>query len=150
MRALPKPRPETLMLPADGTDLNELIGELQSSHGVPQYPQEYRITIKVATDRPERAERGERPERPERAAAQPDGQKEAPRRESAPSNGVKREKAPPPGRMAAGAEGDAPREGQPRKRSRRRGRGRGRGKGNNGAPNTNGNGGTPSGGTPPG
>ena len=34
-------------LPPDGTDLDELIGALQSEYGVPATPQEYRLIIKV-------------------------------------------------------------------------------------------------------
>jgi hypothetical protein len=34
-------------LPPDGTDLDELIGALQSEYGVPTTPQEYRLIIKV-------------------------------------------------------------------------------------------------------
>lgn len=34
-------------LPPDGTDLDELIGSLQSEYGVPATPQEYRLIIKV-------------------------------------------------------------------------------------------------------
>src|SRR5688572_5807593 len=48
VRALPQERPESLTAPPDGQNLEELIGELQSTWGVPQYPQEYRLLIKVA------------------------------------------------------------------------------------------------------
>lgn len=34
-------------LPPDGTDLDELIGALQSEYGVPTTPQEYRLIIKA-------------------------------------------------------------------------------------------------------
>ncbi|HWL66141.1 MAG TPA: hypothetical protein VNP73_09230 [Actinomycetota bacterium] len=51
MRALPRERPATLSAPEDGQKLEELIGDLQSVWGVPQYPQEYRITVKVQEDR---------------------------------------------------------------------------------------------------
>jgi len=34
-------------LPPDGTDLDDLIGDLQSEYGVPTTPQEYRLIIKV-------------------------------------------------------------------------------------------------------
>jgi hypothetical protein len=34
-------------LPPDGTDLDDLIGALQSEYGVPTTPQEYRLIIKV-------------------------------------------------------------------------------------------------------
>jgi hypothetical protein len=36
-----------ITLPPDGTDLDELIGALQSEYGVPATPQEYRLIIKV-------------------------------------------------------------------------------------------------------
>ena len=40
--------PTTLKtLPPDGTDLDQLIGALQSEYGVPATPQEYRLIIKV-------------------------------------------------------------------------------------------------------
>jgi hypothetical protein len=48
VRALPRERPDNLVLEPDGQSLEGVIGELQSEYGVPQYPQEYRITIKVA------------------------------------------------------------------------------------------------------
>src|SRR5687768_13671048 len=60
VRALPRERPETLTLPPDGATLEAVIGDLQSQWGVPQYPQEFRITLKVAEDRDARAERAER------------------------------------------------------------------------------------------
>ncbi|HEX2241395.1 MAG TPA: hypothetical protein VHJ82_09675 [Actinomycetota bacterium] len=115
VRAIPQPRPESLTAPADGTTLEQVIGELQSHWGVPQYPQEYRITIKVADERDARVERAEEP-RP--AEPSPDG---APRRERAPSaprveppSGVLREQAPRRrrrrrrGRGGAGPSGPAP------------------------------------------
>ncbi|CAN5815441.1 hypothetical protein BH23ACT12_BH23ACT12_02930 [soil metagenome] len=34
-------------MPPDGTDLDDLIGALQSEYGVPATPQEYRLIIKV-------------------------------------------------------------------------------------------------------
>lgn len=57
VRALPRDRPAALTAPPDGTSLEQVIGELQSEFGVPQYPQEYRITIKVAEERDGRVER---------------------------------------------------------------------------------------------
>ena len=56
MRALPRERPATITLPPDGMTLEQVIGDLQSEMGVPQYPQEFRITLKVAEER-DRAER---------------------------------------------------------------------------------------------
>jgi len=52
------PRDARLTADPDGQDLDLIIGELQSRWGVPQYPQEYRITIKVAEERQEKVERG--------------------------------------------------------------------------------------------
>ncbi|MDQ3916777.1 MAG: hypothetical protein M3323_15830, partial [Actinomycetota bacterium] len=51
VRALPRERPAELTAPPDGQSLDTIIGELQSNYGVPAYPQEYRITIKVAEDK---------------------------------------------------------------------------------------------------
>jgi hypothetical protein len=119
VRALPRERPATLTAPPDGQTLEVLIGELQSEYGVPQYPQEYRITVKVADDK----DRGERPapEEPGTAAAPSTGNG-SPRREKAPA-------------MTA-APGATPGEklpGPSRKRSRRRRRRRGGGGGGGGA-----------------
>ncbi|HEY7876102.1 MAG TPA: hypothetical protein VIG64_13380 [Actinomycetota bacterium] len=129
VRALPRERPATLTAPPDGQTLETLIGDLQSEYGVPQYPQEYRITLKVADDK----ERGERPVADDAATPAPPG---------APTNGgPRREKAP--AMKSSGSPGEAPREqargAAPRKRSRRRRRRRG-----------SGGGGGPSGGAPPG
>lgn len=108
VRATPHPRPESLTAPPDGTTLDQVIGELQSQWGVPQYPQEYRITIKIADERDTRVERVEDAPSPATVA-----DRSAPRREKAPSaprvdapEGAVREQAP---------------------RRRRRGRRRGRG-----------------------
>ena len=111
VRALPRERPETLTAPPDGQVLEDIIGELQSTWGVPPYPQEYRITIKVAEERESRPESsdgdggrpksggGERPER-QRAPKAPARTEGGPRREKAPaapgmagSAGPQREKA---------------------------------------------------------
>jgi hypothetical protein len=51
VRALDKERPDTLTAEHDGTTLEQVIGELQSRWGVPESPQEFRITIKVGEDR---------------------------------------------------------------------------------------------------
>ncbi len=112
MRALPRERPSSLTAPHDGLTLDEVIGDLQSQWGVPQYPQEYRITIKVAD------EREPRPERP--VEDQPDDRIQAPAIGGMP----RREKAPAPPRVVATGDGRGE---QPlRRRRRRRGR-RGRG-----------------------
>jgi hypothetical protein len=119
VRALPRERPATLTAPPDGQTLETLIGDLQSEYGVPQYPQEYRITVKVAD------ERAERP-----AAEEPSPRVPPP--PAPPGNGApRREKAP----GMKTATGEAPREqaaGAPRKRSRRRRRRRGGGGGGSG------------------
>lgn len=119
VRALPRPRPESLMLPPDGQDLEELIGELQSTWGVPQYPQEFRITIRVAEPR-DRDRGGDRGQAPQSDA------KEAVPQPPADPNAPRREKAPPPQRLADGEapSGDG---GQRKRRSRRRRRGKGPG-----------------------
>lgn len=111
VRALPRERPEILTAPADGQILEDIIGELQSTWGVPPYPQEYRITIKVAEERESRSESndgegsrskpaGERSGRPPRADKSP-ARTDGPRREKAPAapglsatSGPQREKAP--------------------------------------------------------
>lgn len=104
MRALPADRPKSLTAPADGQTLEGIIGDLQSQYGVPQYPQEYRITIKVGE---------EREGRPETVPAESAG-------EPLPSkaDGPKREKAPaPPALMRS--ESSSP-SGSRRRRGRRR------------------------------
>jgi hypothetical protein len=113
VRALPRERPATLTAPPDGQTLEVLIGELQSEYGVPQYPQEYRITLKVADER-DRTERSA-PEEPAPPPAQGNG---SPRREKAPAMGAT-------GGAAAGEKLPGP----SRKRSRRRRRRRGSGGG---------------------
>jgi hypothetical protein len=116
VRALPRERPTTLTAPPDGQTLETLIGELQSEYGVPQYPQEYRITLKVADDK----DRSERPA-PEDPGAAPPPPAQA-------NGGPRREKAP----AMSSAPGEGAREqpaGPSRKRSRRRRRRRGSGGG---------------------
>jgi hypothetical protein len=103
---------DTTTAPDDGRKLEDVIGELQSIWGVPQYPQEFRITVKVAEDRSE----GRSTDEP--AAT------EGP-------TGVMRERAPAAPRVApsSGAERGAGREQAPRRRRRtRRGRRRGGGR----------------------
>jgi hypothetical protein len=95
--------PDRLTAPPDGQRLEEVIGELQSIWGVPQYPQEYRLTIKVA-------------EEGTRAAAPANGVTKGP-------NGVTRERAPAAPRVAAGSSETAGRSKTTRRRRRaRRGR----------------------------
>ena len=116
VRALPKERPETLTAPPDGQTLEGVIGDLQSTWGVPPYPQEYRIILKVAEEKEARSDAGN-------GQSQSRGSTERPAREQAsdqPSEqGPRREKAP----AAPGLTQGAQREKAPRKRRRRRKRG---------------------------
>jgi hypothetical protein len=121
VRATPKERPSTLTAPADGQTLEGIIGELQSVWGVPQYPQEYRITIKVAEEKDQRAD----------TSGDDNGRADAPARAN--GDGPRREKAPAaPLMRMRGEGGDQPSEGSPRKH--RRGRRRRRGGGGGGGP----------------
>ena len=112
MRADPKRPPARLTRDHDGTTLEQVIGELQSEHGVPQHPQEYRITLKVAE------ERGEKAQVTEELADPPDEEsivpgEERPRREKAPA-------APRIGGTSGEAEGPTTTKSTKRRRSRRR------------------------------
>ncbi|MGH2697778.1 MAG: hypothetical protein ACRDJL_01090 [Actinomycetota bacterium] len=113
MRAPQRRRPEALMLPPDDRRLEDIIGSLQSEMGVPQSPQEYRLMVKVASER-DTSGRSHRPS------------------DSADNNGAgdangkpKREKAPAPPRVGEGDAATAQREKAPsrKRRSRRRRRG---------------------------
>lgn len=101
VRALPTERPDQLTAPHDGVTLEEVIGDLQSSWGVPQYPQEYRLTIKVAEEREAKASEpsvsldSQAKQRAEEGQA-PAGPGEGPIREKAPAPPLLRESAPPP------------------------------------------------------
>ena len=120
VRALPKERPASLTAPPDGQSLDKIIGELQSNYGVPAYPQEYRITIKVAEEKPA-------------GTAQPAPPKTVPAPEGAP----KREKAPAAPRVGPEGSQDAVEPERPARRRRgrrRRGRGRGPAGGPGGSP----------------
>jgi hypothetical protein len=98
-QAIKGPVPADLTAPADGQSLEDIIGDLQSRWGVPQYPQEYRITLKVA-DEPKAA--------PSPPAASENG-------------GVTREKAPAAPRVGPTAgDGGVKREKAPRRRRRSR------------------------------
>lgn len=118
-RAAPRPQPARVGAPPDERTLEGVIGELQSTWGVPQHPQEYRITLKVASEREARAERlpsvelvtAESPVEPEANGR--------PRREKAPA-------APRIGALSSDApeEGDAPARRKRSRRRRRRGGGR--------------------------
>ena len=118
MRALPKERPAQLTAPPDGQSLEKIIGELQSNYGVPAYPQEYRITIKVAEEKPA-------------GTAQP----APPKTVTAPEGAPKREKAPAAPRVGpeGSEEGTVAERPAKRRRGRRR-RGRGRSPGSSGEP----------------
>lgn len=121
------PRPKTLTAPPDGQKLEAIISELQSVWGVPQYPQEYRLTLKVAEERDVRPARrsssrgGEGSPRAGARAASTEATSETP------DPGPKREKAPAAPQVGAVAsKNEVPQEASParRKRSRRRRRGR--------------------------
>ena len=105
------PRDARLTAEPDGQDLDLIIGELQSRWGVPQYPQEYRITIKVAEERPEKVERSNG-----NGNGNGNATPAEPRR--GPSGAV-RERAPAAPRVAA-AGGDDAIEERPKPRKRRR------------------------------
>ncbi len=113
MRALPRERPAALTAPPDGQSLDAIIGELQSNYGVPAYPQEYRITIKVAEEKTPAAVAGGN------GAA-------APKATPSSDSGPKREKAPAAPRVVSeGSEEAAPETAKARRKRNRRRRGRG-------------------------
>jgi hypothetical protein len=62
-----------------------VIGDLQSQWGVPESPQEYRITLKVSEEREARTVVEERREEPPEAETPIDASGERPRRERAPA-----------------------------------------------------------------
>lgn len=127
MRALPGEPPQSLTAEPDGTVLEDLIGELQSSWGVPQYPQEYRLLIKVAESR----------DRSSTARSEASDEEREPKERRAPDQAAvdtrsdgqpRREKAPLPQELSGGtgpaAERPAgSRSGRRRRRRRRRGGG---------------------------
>ena len=135
VRALPRERPAELTAPPDGQSLDTIIGELQSNYGVPAYPQEYRITIKVAE---EKAAGGGGQAAPSKTAPAPEG---APKREKAPAP----PRVGPEGEAEEGAQQERPAK---RKRSRRR-RGRGRSPGASGGSDSGGPSSPPSAPPPP-
>ena len=120
VRGDPKRPPAQLTGEHDGTSLEQVIGELQSTWGVPQHPQEFRITLKVAEDRGDRAVATEERVDPESDTAA-DGD-DKPKREKAPA-------APRIGASAAQAEGAETTEKTTRKRRSRRRRRRSKGSG---------------------
>ena len=100
--------------PHDGTTLEQVIGELQSAWGVPQHPQEYRITVKVAEERSDRnGGPASAPSRQERSGA---GQNV----ERSPQNGERpREKAPAAPRIGPSGESEPSSSAGSRTRKRR-------------------------------
>jgi hypothetical protein len=107
------------MLPPDDRRLEDIIGSLQSEMGVPQNPQEYRLTVKIAEERDNSTRNHKQSE-----IKPPNGE----------SDGKpKREKAPAPPRVGNGDAPAAQREKAPsrKRRSRRRRRG-GRSRGGSG------------------
>ena len=124
-------RPQkALTAPPDGTTLEDVIGELQSTWGVPQNPQEFRITLKVADEREARSDArtvAEIREEPEDDSRHTDG--------AARRGLLRRERAPAAPRIGASANGDsgAKRERAGRAGRSRRRRHRGRGGGGSGS-----------------
>lgn len=98
---------------SDDVTAEDIIGQLQSEHGVPQYPQEYRITVKIAEERSRKNGAGEDEETGETPSASAGGE----------PTGVRREKAPAAPRMPS-AQGDRRASGSGPKKKRRRRRGR--------------------------
>ena len=107
--------PTVVGAPHDGRTLESVIGELQSEWGVPQSPQEYRITLRVAEERQVRGEAVASIEEVKEDLP-PRRSGDAPRREKAPA--APRIGATPP--SAGSTDEPAPTR---RKRSRRRRRG---------------------------
>jgi hypothetical protein len=91
------PPPARLTTEPDGQTLEGIIGDLQSVWGVPQYPQEYRITVKVAEPKPT-----------------------APVKETISPNGITRERAPAAPRVSPQDSADDGRRKRVRRRRRRR------------------------------
>jgi hypothetical protein len=131
VRAPARKPPANLSRPPDGLTLEQIVGELQSELGVPQSPQEFRITLKVAEDRPRAGgatavvEERSDPEDPEELV---DADASSPDTSVATEDSgarVRREKAPAAPRVGAvegsGEEGEAPRKKRRRSRRRRRG-----------------------------
>lgn len=119
-------RPERLTRDPDGTTLEQVIGELQSNWGVPQFPQEFKITLRVAGESRgggDAVEAEEVLEDPADTQARTGNGTDRPRREKAP--------APPRLAVASGEDGAV----RPKRRRRARRR---RGKGPGSSPNSNG------------
>ena len=121
VRGEPKRPPAQLTAPHDGTTLEKVIGDLQSEHGVPQHPQEYRITLKIAD---EKGDKGtlveEKVDATEETEIPPGGQ---------PNQKPRREKAPAAPRIgSSAAEAEEPGQSRSKKRRSRRRRRRPKGK----------------------
>jgi len=116
VRAENRPDRSDLTAEADGRTLEGVIGELQSVWGVPQNPQEFRITLKVANGAGSRGEPVAIEEVREEVPLK--GRGGAPRREKAP--------AAPRISPGVGAEAEQPAAPAPRRRGRRRRRRRAR------------------------
>ena len=119
VRAPDRKRPDTLMLPADDRRLEDIIGSLQSEMGVPQNPQEYRLTVKIAEER----DNSNRSHKPAEVKAPTVSRMASPEREGTGTAQRRRRRCPAAQREKAPSR---------KRRSRRRRRG-GRGGGNSGA-----------------
>lgn len=114
VRSFAAPKRAELEGAGDDTTLEEVIGELQSAHGVPRYPQEFRIVIRVAESGNGRSPRTEEPSEPKTAPSSP--QPDALRREKAPGlSSALTDSEPEPQPVAA-----AKSPGRKRRRRRRR------------------------------
>lgn len=140
VRALPKERPETLTAPPDGQTLEAVIGDLQSTWGVPAYPQEYRITIKVAEEREARGDQSNGDSGKDDARASTDQKRE--RADGGRGDQPRREKAPAAPGMRSGGGREKTAGNRKRRRRRRRGGGGGNADGSSGGSNNGGNGGS--------
>ena len=120
VRAAPKKPPARLTRPHDGTTLEQVIGELQSNHGVPQNPQEYRLTLRIAEERGDKATVVEEAQDPVTAGERlsSTGANGAP--PSAEVDRPRREKAPAAPRIGSGESAAGASEGSMRRRSRKR------------------------------
>ena len=140
VRAPKARRPDTLTLPPDDRRLEDIIGSLQSEMGVPQNPQEYRLTIKIAEERgagsngPQDKRGAGSSGQQEKRVSHPRGSRpsETKNTDDGGNGKPKREKAPAAPRVGTEDLPTGQREDgqQRRRRSRRRRRG-GRGRGGN-------------------
>jgi hypothetical protein len=126
VRAWWKERPTELTGKPDGQDLDEIIGDLQSEYGVPQYPQEYRLLIKVSEGKESTSESTDETVRVVSARQSSGGN----------GDGPKREKAPAAPLMRTRADGTPSRRNRRGGRRRRRGGGGGQGQSGNAPPDS--------------